>query len=241
MVSTWDGGGAMFGARPMHRLLILLLILAAVTPAGAHLGNENNTEVRVYADKLRVVLRTSIPFAWKVLGEGAPALADEAGQAIAKPLLIAAAPDLIRVTAGGKPLTPTQVDCMFEVGNDVAFVLNFERPVEWPVVVMARFFERFSSLDTGTITVFDYTASRFTRDPEPIAQQVIDARSPSLSFTLGAAVAAAPPQPEVALPTPVAATTADAGGSGKWIAGLILLVAVGTVGWLTRRRLRRES
>lgn len=114
----------------MRHLFILLLVLAAVIPVGAHLGNENNTEVRVYSDKLRVVLRTSIPFAWNVLGEGAPAVADEAGQVIAKPLLIAAAPGLISVTAGGKPLTASQVDCMFEVEKDVAFILNFERPTE---------------------------------------------------------------------------------------------------------------
>lgn len=223
----------------MHRLLILLLILAAVTPAGAHLGNENNTEVRVYSDKLRVVLRTSITFAWKVLDEGAPAMADESGQAIAKPLLIAAAPGLISVSAGGRLLTATQVDCMFEVEKDVAFVLEFERPTKWPVVVEARFFNLFSSLESGTITVFDYTASRFSRDLEPVAHQVIDARNPSLSFNLRVAIAA--PPPEFAPPTPVPATTADAGGPRKWIAVLILLVAAGVLGWLARRRLRRES
>ena len=189
----------------MRHLFMLLLVLASVIPVGAHLGNENNTEIRIFSDRMRVVIRTSIPFAWTLLGNQAPPMADEAGQASAKPRLISAAPGLIRVTSGGKPLEPTETDCIFEVGNDVAFILNFNRPGQWPVVVEATYFDRFTSLDTGMISVFDYTASRFTRDLKPIAEKVISQGDPSLSFSLTIPAAAeretaSPPAPAPVLP-----------------------------------------
>ena len=212
---------------PMRHLIVLLLLLV---PAEAHLGNENNTEVRIYSDSMPVVIRTSVLFAWTLLGDNAPALADEAGQATVRPLLISAAPELISVTAGGKALVPTQVDCVFEVEKDVAFVLNFDRPAAWPVVVEAKFFDRFSSLDTGTIRVFDYTASRFSRDLEPIAQAVIDQRNPSLSFSLAAAVSPAAAQVSVVKPS--------TGSYMKALGISFLLLAAGLIGFLTYRRLR---
>lgn len=217
----------------MFRLFLLLLFFCPAMVVEAHLGNENHTEVRVFSDKMRVVIRTSIPFAWSLMGTQAPAMADEAGQALAKPLLIAAAPGLIHVTAGGKPLAPTGTDCVFEVGNDVAFVLNFDLPVEWPVVVEARFFNRFTSLDTGTISVFDHTASRFSRDLEPVVQKTIDQSSPSLSFDLGNSVSRVPPTaPGPPVPEPLSKKP------DPMIALWILLPAAGGVGYLAWRRWR---
>ncbi|MES2922531.1 MAG: hypothetical protein V4819_13345 [Verrucomicrobiota bacterium] len=234
------GSASRCSVSSMRRLFVMLLLLVPIISAEAHLGNENNTEVRVYSDTMRVVLRTSIPFAWNLLGDGAPALADEAGQAIAQPLLIAAAPGLITVTAGGKPMIPHQVDCLFEVEKDVAFVLNFERPAAWPAVVEARFFDRFSSLDTGTIQVFDYTASRFSRDLEPVAKAVIDQGSPSLSFTLAAAISPTP-VPEAVPPTPAAVAAPTAGTSRTILAVIVSLLAAAWVGFLTCRRWRGAS
>ena len=52
----------------MRSLVVLLLLLV---PAKAHLGNENNTEVRVYSDSIRVVIRTSILFAWSLRSQAA--------------------------------------------------------------------------------------------------------------------------------------------------------------------------
>jgi hypothetical protein len=219
------------------RRFFLLLILVPVLAAEGHVGNENNTEVRVYADSMRVVMRTSIRFAWTLLGERAPAMADEAGQAIARPMLTAVTPNLISVTAGGKPLSPIQVDCVFEVEKDVAFILNFERPAAWPVVVEARFFDRFSSLDTGTISVFDYTASRFCRDLEPIAKGTIDQRTPALSFALAAVVKPAP-APEAVAPIQASAATPVAGTSRKILATIVSLSLAGLVGFLACRRWR---
>ena len=179
----------------MHRFFLMLLVLASAISAEAHLGNENHTEIRVQADSMRVVLRTSIPFAWSLLGENAPPMADEAGQSLAKPLLIAAAPGLLTVTAGGSPMVPTQVDCLFEVPDDVAFIYHFNRPTQWPVEVRMEFFNRLGDLETGTIAAYDYTASRFARDVEPLAQKTIDRSNPSLSFALGQPPVAATPQP----------------------------------------------
>jgi hypothetical protein len=223
------GGGVMF--HPRAAILLTIFILASAVPANAHLGNENNTEIRVFADSMRIILRTSIPFAWSLLGADAPPMADEAGQAVAKPLLIAAAPGLITVTAGGNPLTPAQTDCMFEVQDDVAFIYNFKRPVDWPVVVKIEFFTRLGNLETGTIAAYDYSASRFARDVEPLARKTIDRDSPSLSFTLVPPPVAATPQPQ---PTP---TPRPPGGSWKIAGILFLLTGVATVAGLVFRRM----
>ena len=92
------------------------------------------------------------------------------------------------------------------------------------------------SLDTGTIHAFDYTASRFSRDLEPIAKGVIDQRSPSLSFTLAAAGLGA--GPKAVAPTPAAAAAPTAGTSRKTLGISILLVAAGVIGFLAVRRWR---
>lgn len=223
----------------MHRLIRTLLLLLLVGAAQAHLGNENNTEVRVYADRMQMVVRTSIPFAWKVIGDQAPAMADEAGKASARPGLIAAAPGLFTVAAGGKPMTPTKVDCMFEVENDVAFVLTFARPEVWPVTVKANFFEDLTNLDSGTVTVFDFTTSRFNSDLKPVTEGVIHQRSPGITFSLGA------PAPEIAseaVSEPEVPVSSQRPKDRSWgtlvifLSGILALILV--LGWL-RRRLRR--
>lgn len=223
----------------MHRLIRTLLLLLLAGIAQAHLGNENNTEVRVYADRMQMVVRTSIPFAWKLMGNQAPVMADEAGRASARSGLIAAAPGLFTVSAGGKPMTPTKVDCVFEVENDVAFVLTFSRPAEWPVTVKANFFEELTNLDSGTVTVFDFTTSRFNSDLKPVTEGVIHQRSPEITFFLGAAAlqiaSEAASKPEV----PVSSLPQK---DRSWVTLVIglsgILAMILVLKWL-RRRLRR--
>ncbi len=213
----------------MRALFAAATLLASACMARAHLGNENNTEIRVHADSMRMVLRTSIPFAWSLLGDSAPAVADEAGQVAAKPMLASAAPALLTVTAGGKRMTPSQVDCLFEVQDDVAFIFNFKRPAEWPVEVRMEFFDRLGSLETGTIAVSDYTASRFARDVEPFARKTLDRNHPSFSFALVQAPGAAAPPPLPPIREPAGT---------RWIVmALFLMVGVAGIGWLARRRL----
>jgi hypothetical protein len=217
----------------MHRFFLMLLVLAPAISAEAHLGNENHTEIRVQADSMRVVLRTSIPFAWSLLGGNAPPMADEAGQSIARPLLITAAPGLLTVTAGGEPLVPTKVDCLFEVPDDVAFVYQFKRPTTWPVEVRMEFFNRLGDLETGTIAAYDYTASRFARDVEPLAQKTLDRRDPSLSFSIDQPPVTAAPAP----PTRPLPARKPAGFAHQWIY-FFLPAGVAAVAWLAYRRLK---
>jgi hypothetical protein len=216
----------------MRVLFAAAFLLASACIAGAHLGNENTTNIRVDADSMRLVLRTSVPFAWSLLSENAPAIADEAGQAAAKPGLLAAAPALVTVTAAGKPMNPTQVDCVFELPDDVAFIFNFKRPAGWPVEVKMEFFDRLGSLETGTIAVFDYTASRFARDVEPFARKTLDRNHPSFSFALVQPSVAATPVPPQRLRKPTAI---------RWVvAALFLIVALAGIGWLARRKLKER-
>lgn len=219
----------------MHRLIQILLFLVLTGTGEAHLGNENNTEVRVYADRMQVVVRTSIPLAWRILGDRAPADADEAGKAAARPLLAAAASGLFQVTEGGRAMETTRTDCLFEVENDVAFVLIFPRPHEWPVEMKANFLETLTNLDTGTIRVFDFTASRFNSDLEPLVEGVIHQGNPSLSFSLGAAAIVADPEPR---PTPAVTAKEDRPEPrGFWVFLIAwpLLVAAVSI-----RRIRRS-
>ncbi len=215
----------------MRLLFIAAAMLAFSYKAAAHLGNENNTEIRVYADSMRLVLRTSIPFAWSLLGENAPAMADGAGQAVARSGLVDAAPALVSVTSAGSLMSPTQVDCLFEVPDDVAFIFNFKRPSDWPVEVKMEFFDRLGGLEIGTIAVFDYTASRFARDVEPFAQRVVDRNHPALSFTLEHPIVPAGPEPGL---------TSSAGKPVRarpFIVSSFLLAGVLGVGLLAYRRI----
>lgn len=221
----------------MRHFFLLLLVSASVISAEAHLGNENNTEVRIFSDGMRVVMRTSIPLAWKLIGSQAPVMADQAGQAAARPLLIAVAAELIAVTAGGDPMTPARADVMFELDKDVAFVLNFHRPSKWPVEVDAEFFNQVDSLESGTITVFDYTASRFSRDLEPIALKTISQGDTTLSFRLAAAEVPVT-APNASGPAPVLAAAPTAGDAPPPAAIILLLAGAGVIGFLTWRRLR---
>jgi hypothetical protein len=164
-------------------------------------------------------------------------MADEAGKEAAKPLLVAAAPALVTVTAGGKPMIPTQVDCLFEVQDDVAFIFNFKRPAGWPVEVRMEFFDRLGNLDTGTIAVFDYTASRFARDVEPFARKTLDRNNPSFSFTLVPPPVAAVPAP---VPPPKPLPPPKPAGTRRIMVISFLLVGVAGIGWLACRRLKER-
>ncbi len=168
----------------MRRVVPVMMALMLGGVAHAHLGNENDTEVRIYSDRMQVVTRASIPFAWRLLGDRAPVAADDAGKDRARPLLAAEAAGLFKMTAGGKELPLIKSDCQFEVERDVAFVLTYPRPTAWPVEVTARFFDSLTNLESGTVRVFDFKAARFNSDLDPLAEGVIHQGRPSLAFSL---------------------------------------------------------
>jgi hypothetical protein len=188
--------------------LCAALVLLTGGLAHAHGGYESETEVRLFPDRMRIVTRTSLPFAWKILGDQAPASKAEVEKEAARPLLAAAAATLFEVTAGGTPLTPVKTGCVFEVHDlhdHAAFTLDFARPAAWPVIVKATFFPLLGELDTGTISVFDHTAAPFQRDTEAVLKRSLSLQSPSVTFDLGSpkeAPAATPTAPPLA-PAPV--------------------------------------
>jgi hypothetical protein len=195
--------------RLFFQALCAALVLLAGGLAHAHGGYESETEVRLFPDRMRIVTRTSLPFAWKILGDQAPASQAEVEKEAAKPLLAAAAATLFEVTADGTPLTPTKTGCVFEVHDlhdHAAFTLDFARPAAWPVIVKASFFPLLGELDSGTISVFDHTAAPFQRDTEAVLKRSLSLQSPSVTFDLGPlkeAPAATPTAPPPA-PAPVA-------------------------------------
>jgi hypothetical protein len=224
-------------------------ILLITDLARAHGGYESETEVRLFPDRMRIVTRTSIPFAWRILGDRAPATSDEAGQAAAKPLLVAAATSLFEVTANGTPLTPVKTGCAFEVHDlhdHAAFTLDFARPTAWPVVVKATFFPLLGELDTGTIAVFDHTASPFQRDNEPLLKSAISLQSPSVTFDAGPPKEASPAASPAPAPAPAPAAPVAITPTRPWllpiaVAIAFLLVAVIAVVWKRNRKRPRTE
>lgn len=214
--------------------------------AGAHGGFENETEVRVDQERMRVVVRTSLSFAWTLLGDHAPRAADEVARAIARPILAAEAPGLFKVDAGGKSLTPLKADCLFEnlePGHEhVAFTLDFAPPAEWPVTFEATFFPRLGELDTGSVAVFDQSQSRFNRDIEPLLRKTIHRGDPTVTFDLRpAAPGVTPAKAQPPGPQPAAALS-DQRPEPLHLVAIFLLA--GIAGWLARglwRRSRKAS
>lgn len=221
----------------MSRAVSLLMVLMLGGVARAHLGNENDTEVRIYSDRMQVVTRTSIPFAWRLLGDRAPALADDAGKDRARPLLVAEAAGLFKLTAGGKELPLIKSDCQFEVANDVAFVLTYPRPTGWPVEITARYFDSLTNLDSGTLRVFDFKASRFNSDLEPLADAVIHQGRPSLCFSLETAASSEKATPELIGQAGVQPQPEGSHGR-QWAMVLPGACAVLLLFWMVRRRFR---
>lgn len=225
------------------RFLITALVLLTGGLAHAHGGYETETEVRIYPDRMRIVSRASMAFAWRILDDNAPAEADEAGQAAAKPLLAKMASSLFKVTAGGKPLSPTKADCVFEnsdLHEDAAFVLDFARPSASPIAVRATFFPLLGELDTGVIAVFDHTANPFQRDIEPQLDKSISRQTPGISFDLPGSEKAAPaPASTPPSPTPAPIPTAPAAPPARNlplpIAVALILLIVGIAWRLSKR------
>ncbi len=174
--------------RVIIRWIHLLAFFAGCGSVSAHTGFESETDVRIYADRVDIICRTTFAFGWKLLGERAPADVGEEGQAVAGPLLAEKAPGLFEVTAAGNVLKPTKVDCQFELDQHVVFLLTYDRPSAWPMVLRARFFDFLDPLSDGKIKVFDQTDDPDRRDIEPFAGKIIYRADPVFSFNPSPAV-----------------------------------------------------
>ncbi|RYD21326.1 MAG: hypothetical protein EOP88_11775 [Verrucomicrobiaceae bacterium] len=222
------------------KTLMTLLLLVPCGLATAHVGMENTTDVRIHADRMEIVTRTSYALAWGLLGGRAPAGADPAGadpagadpagQAAALPLLKEEAPRLLELTTPAGLLVPVRTDCVFEVQDDVAFTLVFPRPKEWPVTLRAGFTRLLGDVDQGRVSVFDHTDAGYRRDMEPFVVRPVSRRHPTASFSLEV------PRVEVAAPATEAAPQGKR-ASRMWLLP-VTLVAAALVFHLARRRQR---
>lgn len=233
--------GAILTTVEFFRFMILISI-AVTGSLHAHLGHDNRVDVRVFKDRMRLVFRTSLPYAWSVLGDRAPVMADDAGKAVAAPLLAAVSPSLFTVMQGGEAMTPVKADGLFEPDDHVAFVLNFKRPDHWPVTVEANFFPPDEQLDATTIAVFDQTTSPFATDRVPVLNQAIEVRNPVVSFSLTEARSQSETPTVPVLVTeperhPDVAQISDQGGSLWWLAGsaVAILMVLSARRWVMRK------
>lgn len=153
-------------------MLFVLFVVQTWTTAWAHDGLENETEIRVRKDRIDITLRTSMLFAWKLLGDKAPAGAGQASQEVARPLLREKAGNLISLTVGGEVLKPRRADCVFELDEHAAFLLVFDMPPGEPEIrFRAAFFELLGGVDEGAFRLVDLTRDATTRDAEPLARK----------------------------------------------------------------------
>lgn len=224
-----------FMFRPIVCWIHVIALLATSQPAFAHTGYENETAVRLFADRMDVNVRATFGFAWKILGHRAPNGIGEAGQQVAGPLLAAEAPGLFDVTAGGKTMVARRADCKFELEEHVLFRLTYDRPPVWPLVLKARFFDSFDPLTYGTVRVFDQTDDPFRRDIEPSAEEKIHRAKPVFSYapTPPAEVVADAP----AFPAPHPEKPKPPGFRGLWVTPLLLVLVL----WLLRLILKRPG
>jgi hypothetical protein len=212
--------------------LFVLIFFAAAGTTSAHMGHDNQVEVRVFHDRMRLVFRTSLQVAWSVLGDRAPVMADEAGMAEAAPLLADAAASLFTVSQDGVVMAPVKAEGILEPDEHFAFVLNFGRPERWPVTVEARWFPPGGALDTTTFAVFDLSESPFARDIEPILKREIRSDRPAVTFDLAAdAGPAAPVLAEALVVMP------RRGRSWAWLTGsaVVTLLLLGGCKRLVRK------
>ncbi len=166
-----------------RRLLLALLAVLPWSAAMAHDGLENETEIRVRKDRIEITLRTSMLFAWKLLGEKAPADAGQASQERARPLLKEKAPGLVSLKAGDQALKPRRVDCVFELDEHAAFLFVYDMPPGDPQIrFRAAFFELLGGVDEGAFRLIDLTRDAATRDAEPLARKRLHRVDDAFSF-----------------------------------------------------------
>lgn len=176
-----------------------LLLLAGNTSALAHDGLENETEVRVLKDRIEVTVRSSLLFAWKLLGKDAPRDAGEASREKAKPRLKELAAGLVGMSTGGKPLTLRSAGCVFELDEHAAFTLVYEMPAGSPEIQFkAAFFKTLGGLEEGSFRLIDLTQDPLKRDAEPLARKRLHRADDSFTFartTQGVRVSVTKPAP----------------------------------------------
>ena len=219
---------------PPIRWFFLLLFLAGAGPVSAHAGYESESDVRIYADRMELNIRTTLGFAWKILGDRAPADAGASGQAIAGPLVEKMAPEWFEVDSGGKQMVPKSVHCMFEVDQHVFIQVIYDRPPTWPLVLRAHFFDFFDPLTFSTIRVFDQSADPYNREIKPSVEERIHRAKPVFTYDPNPSVEMADSVPPVSDQIPEKPKPQEFRGYG--VAALLLILA-----WMARRGSSKRS
>ena len=170
----------------MFRLLTGMSAAVLITGiCRAHDGLETETEIRVRKDRIEITVRSSLVFAWKLLGEKAPADTGEASLGKAREELKKDAGKLVEMTAAGTPLKPRSVDCLFELEQHAAFLYVFETPPGNPEIAFkACFLKTVSDMEEGTFRLIDLTRDPRRRDVEPLARKRLHRVDDSFTFVI---------------------------------------------------------
>ena len=148
-----------------------------------HVGFENSTEIRVQAERMRVVVKMAVEMTWMLLGDRVPQFDDEEGRQQMVRLLFEESPKLLEVKADGEVMALRKIEAGFNDEGAAEFTLDYDRPAKWPVTVKALFFRTLGPRSSGTMTAFDESAGPVTEDAEPLAGKLIVRSDPELTFS----------------------------------------------------------
>lgn len=184
-------------ARSLRVLLpgVVCWMLSMIGTAFGHAGWDATTDVRLFPDRLQLVIRMMPTEAWRILGDRAPAGLDEEALGTAVPLLEARGGDLYEVRAGNEVLKAGKVSVALERSGGFAWLVDYPSPTQWPVRIKPRFAAEIGPDFKATITFYDQTKPVFPGDLEPVAGSVQTGQD--LSFELPRPVASVEENPPV--------------------------------------------
>lgn len=163
---------------------ILLCVFAFVpltfSPLRAHDIYSSWCEAKLLADKLEITLTLARSSAHSLLPDfkKLPAITPETFPELA-PLLRRVAPELLQISAAGRPLRCTHADAKIGGDADVTFTLLYERPRASPLRFFAHYLGQLVDGHVATLVVTNATGEDLEWSPVTLDQPVFEVKWPA--------------------------------------------------------------
>lgn len=139
------------------------------------------TVVRLWPDRLELRLEMAAESAWLVLGGSTDLPPDVAGHLSQ---LNAAAPNVYKISVGGKTMAPREAHAVFsDEDGSVVFWVTFPRPGAGPALFDASYLARLPSDHRATLTVKDETSKTVRSELVNAAKTSVDVELPGAAST----------------------------------------------------------
>lgn len=159
----------------------ILALALLVFPLRAHDPYTSWAEAKLLADKLELTLTLARSSAHDLLPDAKklPPITPENYPAFA-PKLRAVAADLIRLSAGGKPLKFVAGDAQISGDNDITFTLTYAKPTASPLRFIADYLGHLVDGHVGTIVVSGPAGEDIGWSPVTMDQPVFQVALPPI-------------------------------------------------------------